>query len=236
MSFCYHGTDVRETAMKILIAEDEKAIAQSLRKSFQEEGHQTMIAMDGEETFQLASKIEFDAILLDWRMPKMTGIEVCRKLRSADIETPIILLTALTDISNKVEALGMGADDYVTKPFSFEEVMARVLAAVRRFRQTITALPFNGLELCLISRSLKTPRGEVRLTEREFRLLRYFVMNKGSIVSREQLHEEVWQLPFSPSTNIVEVAVKNLRKKLEEHTGKKLIKTLYGQGYVFLGD
>lgn len=119
--------------MQILIVEDDEQIASSLKKNLLVEGHSALIAGDGEDALKKISKIEFTAILLDWRIPKLTGIEVCKRIRENGINTPIILLTALSDISNKIEALNAGADDYITKPFSFDEVMARLNAVVRRF-------------------------------------------------------------------------------------------------------
>lgn len=222
--------------MEILIAEDDEQIANSLKKNLAEEGHHIMHARDGEEALRFAGSIMFDVVLLDWRMPKVSGIEVCRKMRESGNKVPIILLTALSQISNKVEALRLGADDYITKPFSLEELSARIDAVVRRYQVNINELTVANLMLDLSGRKAATARGEIFLSAKEFDLLRYFVLHKGSILSKEELSKSVWGYNFIPSTNIIEVTVKNLRRKLEESTGKKLIKSIYGEGYIFISE
>ncbi|MBU0558442.1 MAG: response regulator transcription factor [Bacteroidetes bacterium] len=222
--------------MKILVVEDEVQIADSLKKNFLAEGYSAQVCYDGEDALKAISNSEFDAILLDWRIPKISGIEVCKRVREAKNETPIILLTALSDISNKIQALNLGADDYITKPFSFEEVLARIQAVIRRYKSTLKVIEFDNNVLDLLTRNLRTPDEEIKLTEKEFELLKFFLENKGNIVTKEQLSEDVWKLPFSPTTNIVEVTVKNLRKKLEANTNKKYIKTAYGEGYIFISE
>lgn len=222
--------------MEILIAEDEKQIADSLKKNFLAEGHNAFIAADGHAALQAVEKIVFDAILLDWRMPGISGFEVIKILRQKGFQTPIILLTALADISNKIEALNAGADDYITKPFSFEEVLARIQASVRRFNSTTTFIPFGNLSLNLITHSLDTPTKSIKLSEKEFDLLHFFLLNKGRILSKEILCEKVWDSKCIPSTNFIEVTLKNLRKKIEAENSKHYIKTIYGEGYIFLAD
>lgn len=223
--------------MEILIAEDEKQIANTLKKNFNECGHNAIIAANGEDALQLTQKTKFDLILLDWKMPKFTGLEVCKKIRSADQNTPVILITALGDIKNKVEALDAGADDYITKPFSFEELLARVNAIVRRSNRSKEFLKFDNLSLNLNKRKVLTTDGnEVYLSDKEFDLLRYFINKKGEIVSRETLCQEVWELNFTPQTNICDATIKNLRKKLEEVTGRKYIKSIYGEGYILIAE
>ena len=220
--------------MKILIVEDEKKIANSLEKNFNDEGFNTSVCYDGADALEVVSKEKFDLILLDWRLPEVTGINVCKRIRSADNKTPIILLTALTNITNKVEALNSGADDYVTKPFSFEEVLARVNAIIRRDKLSNNVIEFNSMSLNLITHILETETGSLKLPEMEFELLKYFLENKDQIIDRETLSDDVWKLKFSPSTNVVDVTVKNLRNKLEEYTGNKFIKSVYGEGYLFI--
>ena len=223
--------------MEILIAEDEIQIAEPLRKNFLEEGHHAMIAKDGEEALNLVDKIQFDVIILDWKMPKVSGLDVCKKLRQLNIKTPIILLTALTQISNKIEALDSGADDYITKPFSFEELLARINAVVRRYNLSTDTLEYGDLLLNLPNRQVDTVSGKtVDLTDKEFELLKYLILNKGDVVDKEKLCKVIWHLDFVPKTNICEVTIKNLRKKLEDQTGKKYIKTLYGEGYLLLAE
>ncbi len=220
--------------MEILIAEDDEQIANSLRKNFAEDGNPVMIAKDGEEAIHFLKSISFDVILLDWRMPKVSGIEVCRYIRESGSKVPIILLTALSQVKNKVEALNLGADDYVTKPFSFDELAARINAVVRRYQSNTNELIFNDITLDLIGRKVKTPRGEIYLSGKEFDLLKYFILHKGSIMSKEDICKEVWGVNFVPSTNVVEATVKNLRRKIEDNYGKNLIKSIYGEGYLFI--
>ncbi len=223
--------------MEILIAEDEAQIAEPLRKNFLEEGHHAMVAKDGEEALHLVENIEFDVIVLDWKMPKVSGIEVCKRLREMGNKTPILLLTALSQVSNKVEALNSGADDYITKPFSFEELLARVKATKRRYDIEKDVLVYDDFSLDLINRKVETDDGKkIELTEKEFDLLKYFIINKGTVINKALLCKYVWEFNFIPKTNVCEATVKNLRKKLEESTGKKYIKTLYGEGYILIAD
>jgi DNA-binding response OmpR family regulator len=222
--------------LQILIVEDDEQIAGSLKKNLLSEGHSALISGDGEDALKKVSEIEFDAILLDWRIPKITGIEVCKRLREEGLSTPIILLTALSDISNKIEALNNGADDYITKPFSFDEVMARINAVVRRFKTVENEIMFGTSSLKLLTRELETSRGMVELSDKEFSLLKYLLRNRGIIISKETLSEKVWEIPYSASSNVIEATVKNLRKKLESSTDKQYIKTAYGEGYIFIAD
>ncbi|GAB4127042.1 MAG: response regulator transcription factor [Ignavibacteriales bacterium] len=222
--------------MEILIVEDEKRIAESLKKNFLSEGHHAMIAEDGEEALKKVDTIEFDAILLDWRLPKLSGFEVCKRIRETGNQVPIILLTAMSDLKNKIEAFNVGADDYITKPFSFEEVSARINAVSRRVRNSRNEIMFDDYTLNMLTRTLNFGTEEIRLSDKEFELLRYFLMHRGEIISKEKLSEDVWKLPFSPSSNLVEVTVKNLRKKLELNSDKNFIRTLYGEGYIFINE
>ena len=207
-----------------------------LKKSLVAVGHEPTIAHDGEDALHLLSASKYDVLLLDWRMPKISGIEVCKRVRAAGNNIPIILLTALSDISNKIEALNFGADDYITKPFSFEEVLARITAVCRRYNSPVYKLNFDEYELDLVTHILSFPEGSIKLPEKEFELLKFFITNKNSILNKEVLAKEVWQLPFYPTTNYIEATVKNLRKKLEEISSKKFVKTVYGEGYIFVSD
>lgn len=223
--------------MNILIAEDEAQIASSLKKNFNDEGFKALIAANGEEAFEIYKSNKIDIILLDWKMPKLTGLEVCKKIRLTDNKVPVILITALGDISNKVEALNAGADDYITKPFSFEEVYARVNAVLRRSSMNSDYIEFDDLKLDLNKRNVSTTLGkDIHLSDKEFDLLKYMINNKEVILSKELLCKDVWDLNFTPQTNICEATVKNLRKKLEEITGHKYIKNIYGEGYILIAD
>lgn len=223
--------------MHILIVEDETQIAEVLKKNLRDEGHNAMIATDCEAALKIINEIEFDLLLLDWRMPKVTGLDVCKFLRKQGNQIPIILLTALDDISNKVEAFNAGADDYITKPFSFEEVFVRINAVMRRSKLSADLLEFEDLTLDLSKRVVFTrDKKYVHLSDKEFDLLRVLIQAKGEIVSKEQLCKKVLDINFVPQTNICEVTVKNVRRKLEEITGKKYIKTIYGEGYLLIAD
>lgn len=222
--------------MEILIAEDESNIANSLKKNLLEEGHHAIIAQDGEKALDLLEKIEFDLLLLDWRMPNLTGIEVLKIIKEKNIHIPVILLTALSDINNKVEALELGADDYITKPFSFEEVLARIIAVRRRYQKSQNVLEFADLTLDLLDRKIQYRDKEERLTEKEFELMKYFFENKSLILSKDELCRFVWGYNFNPTTNLIEVTIKNLRKKLEKLTNKKYIKTIYGEGFILIDE
>lgn len=220
--------------MKILIAEDDKQIAQSLRKNFLEEEYEVILAQDGEKALEAISSNNLDIILLDWRMPKVTGIEVCKIIRGMGLKIPIILLTALSAIDNKVEALELGADDYITKPFSFEELMARIKSVLRRYQISSDTLLIGNLTLDLLERKIKNAKGkEVLLTDKEFTLIRTLINEKGEVFSREKLCKLVWGLNFDPHTNICDVTIKNLRKKLKEITDEEIVSTVYGEGYTF---
>ncbi len=223
--------------MEILIAEDEIQLANTLRKSFAEEGHHIMTASDGKEALRLINEVQFDVVLLDWIMPHLSGVEVLQKIRQSNNHVPIILLTALTQVSSTIEALNLGADDYITKPFSFEELIARINAVLRRYNQSTDLLYFDGLILNIHDRVVETNRNtSIKITDREFELLKYFIMNKGVILNREMICKNVWGTAFNPASNNVDVTIKNLRKKLEEGTGKRYIKSIYGEGYILIAE
>jgi DNA-binding response OmpR family regulator len=223
--------------MEILIAEDEYPIAATLQKHFLDEGIHSIIASDGEQALKLFNSINFDLVLLDWKMPKFTGLEVCKKIRVQNEKIPILLITALGDISNKVEALNAGADDYITKPFSFDEVLARINAIIRRSANSNDILEFEELKLDIDKRKVFTSAGrDIHLTDKEFDLLKFMMRNKGVIVNKDLLCKEIWDLNFTPQTNICEAAIKNLRKKIEDITGKNYIKNIYGEGYILIGE
>lgn len=223
--------------MHILIVEDESPLAQTLSRHFTEEGYKTSSASNGEDALLLIVKDKFDVILLDWKMPKLNGIDFLKYLRDSGNDTPVILLTALSRVANKIEALELGADDYITKPFSFDELHARIKAVTRRSQTMNEALNFGEITLDLSTRKVRTKNHtEIKLTEKEFDLLKYLITNKGTLLSKGQLCLAVWELNFVPPTNICEATIKNLRKKLEDSIGKKIIKTVYGEGYTLVAD
>jgi len=221
--------------MNILIAEDDRIIAGSLKKNFFEEGHFALITADGESALKFLEEIVFDILLLDWRMPKVDGITVCRKVRESGNNVPIILVTALSDVMNKVEALDLGADDYITKPFSFIELLARINAVLRRVEGKIEKIQFDDLTLDLFSHVIYGKNIQVKLTDKEFELLRFFLNHKGVILNKELISREIWGSAAFQSSNVIEVTVKKLRRKIEENFGKEFIKSVYGEGYSFVG-
>lgn len=222
--------------MEILIVEDEIKIANTLKKSLIKEGHFPTIAINAEVALELIKEAQFDIILLDWRLPKLSGMEFCKQLRRNGNKTPIILLTALTDVSNKIEALEAGADDYITKPFSFEEVKARINAVLRRYRANQNAIQIGDMIINLVDRTVESEKDIIKLSDREFELLKYFLYNKGSIINKEKICKDVWGIEFNPFTNVIEVTIKNLRKKLEQNSKHIFIKTIYGEGYLFIAE
>lgn len=234
----YFSTTLKVNIMQILIAEDEPQIANSLAKNFSEEGFDVTFVDNGEKAISEINSSKFDVVLLDWKMPILSGFEVCKKMREIKDETPVIIITALSDISNKVNALNYGADDYITKPFSFSEVLARVKAVLRRANkffdniQIDVNLIFNLNKKKLIHNSGK----EIYLSDKEAHLLKLFCLNKGKIISKEMLCKEIWDLSIFPQTNFCEVTIKKLRDKLDEISGKKFIKNIYGEGYIFIVD
>lgn len=222
--------------MHILIAEDEFEIANSLKRNFTDEGHTSVIAQDGLKALEFIASENFDLLLLDWRMPHKSGIEIVKEVRSTKNNTPIILLTALTDVSNKVEALHLGADDYITKPFSFAELTARIDAVLRRYHHSSDTIMFDGAVLDLIEHTLSFKDKQIKIPDKEFELLYYLIQHKNKLVSRSEICREVWKLHFDPHTNIIDVTVRHLRKKIEDLTAKNYIKSVYGEGYTFITD
>lgn len=220
--------------MNLLLAEDEPNIANVLQRHLQLEGFSVTVARNGIEAERLLQSGGFSLLLLDWRMPLKSGLQLCTELRAAGNAIPIIMITALADTLNKVDALQAGADDYITKPFAIEEVMARINALLRRTTTQRFDISAGALQLQPLTHTILCGGTAVKLPEKEFALLAFLVQRKNEVVSRETLHEQVWGISFSPSTNLVDVTIKNLRKHLAELTPCKCIKSIYGEGYVFI--
>lgn len=228
---------------KILIIEDESSIAKLLSYNIEQEGYETITFMDGEEGFKRALDNDFDLILLDLMLPSMDGIEICRQLRREKVDTPIIMLTAKDSEIDKIIGLEIGADDYITKPFSPREVTARMKAIFRRYNKsqesTDEAPSENTISVGDIvinpTEFNVTVRGEETfLTPKEFDLLLYLAKRQGRILSREQLLNAIWNYDFAGETRIVDVHISHLREKLEEDTkNPKYVKTARGFGYKF---
>ena len=216
---------------KILIIEDEEKIARFVELELGYEGYSTTKAFDGRTGLELAETGEFDLVLLDVMLPKLSGMEVLRRLRRTS-SVPIIMLTARDSVVDKVYGLDSGASDYITKPFAIEELLARIRTALRKTRQEDGVLSASGLLLDTGRHTVTVMGKPIELTKREFDLLHYLLKNKGLVVSREALLEHVWGFDFAGETNAVDVYVRFLRGKIDEVFDIKLIHTVRGVGYV----
>ena len=219
--------------MRILVIEDEKKIADFIKRGLKEEGYAVDIAYDGEEGYFLAKTNEYDLIVLDIMLPKMDGISLCRKSREENINTPVLMLTARGAVKDKVSGLDAGADDYLTKPFAFEEFLARIRALLRKkdLPET-TKLIIEDLELNLLTHRVTRADKEIPLTGREYALLEYLMRNAGTIITRTMISEHVWDVNFDTFTNVIDVYINYLRNKIDHGRKKKLIHTLRGRGYI----
>jgi two-component system copper resistance phosphate regulon response regulator CusR len=220
--------------VRVLIVEDEEKVAQFLKKGFQAESFSVDIAVDGERGSFLARTESYDAIVLDVMLPKKNGIEVLKEIRQAEVSTPVIMLTVRSDLEDRVQGLNLGADDYVPKPFAFSEVLARVRAVVRRKSTDVQAsvLTLADLRMDLLSRRVTRGNKEIILTNKEFELLEYLLRNKRRVLSRVILTEHIWDINFDSETNIVDVVINRLRRKIDDGFPMKLIHTVRGVGYV----
>lgn len=214
--------------MRILIIEDEHKIANSIKRGFEQETWATDVAYDGEDGYDMASSEDYDVIVLDLMLPKMDGVEICKKLRAQNIHIPILMLTARGELTDKVDGLNSGADDYLVKPFAFEELLARVKALSRRPKETKTVeLKVNNLTLNTNSFEVKKNGKTIDLSRKEFALLEYLMRNSGKVVSKENIIAHVWDYESDILPNTVEVFVGYLRDKI----GGDVIKTVRGFGY-----
>src|SRR3990170_2881548 len=218
--------------MRILVAEDEKKVAGFIKKGFEEESYAVDVAYDGVEGEYLASTNDYDVIIMDIMLPKKNGIEVIKDLRTRDIKTPILLLTARDTIEDKVRGLDSGADDYLSKPFAFEELLARVRALLRRKDFGVTELKFADLVLDQATRKAKRGDKTTDLTSKEYGLLEYFLRNPNKVLTRTMIAEHVWDYTFDSDTNIIDVYVNHLRNKIDKEPFKKVIHTVRGVGYI----
>ncbi len=225
--------------MRILVVEDEHRIAHSLQKGLEQERFAVDVAYTGGEGYDLASTEDYDLIILDIMLPEMDGITICRKLRKSDKHTPILLLTAKGQIKDKVIGLDGGADDYLTKPFSFEELLARVRALIRRKGTLVqTVLQIDDLSMDVSRFEVKRGGAPISLTNKEFSLLEFLLTKQNQIVTKEQIIQHVWNFDADILPNTVEVYVKKIRDKIDNHfpEKKQLIQTVRGFGYKLGGD
>jgi two-component system OmpR family response regulator len=220
-------------SMRILIVEDEKRVAQFLQKGFQAESFAVDVAADGNTGLRLAEAESYDAIILDVMLPGKSGIEILTSLRRSKITTPVLVLSAKSDIEDRVEGLNLGADDYLPKPFAFSEVLARIRAIVRRKSTDVMAsfLTVADLRMDLLARRVERGGRDIPLTNKEFELLEYLLRNKGRVLSRIILMEHIWDINFDTETNVVDVVINRLRRKIEDGFPSRLIHTVRGVGY-----
>ena len=222
--------------MKVLVIEDDPTVGQFVKRGLEEQRWGVDLAADGETGERLAVSQQYDLVILDMRLPGKSGTEVLQSLRARGFERPILVLTAQDAVDAKVRTLRAGADDYVTKPFAFEELLARVEALARRPRALANAiLRVADLELNLDTRELRRAGELIELTPKEFAVLEYLMRHQGRVMSRTLITEYAWGYHFDPGTNIVDVVINHLRKKVEPRQSKKLISTVRGVGYVIKG-
>ena len=226
--------------MKILLVEDEAALASMLNKGLKEAGYEVTVAPDGLIGHEMAIKNQFDVMVMDIMLPGLNGIQLCKQLRRQQIDTPILMLTALGTTENIVAGLDSGADDYLVKPFHFAELEARLRTLVRRKSTGNNNQPdelhIGNLTLNISTRSASLNGEPVTLTATEYRLLEFMMHNRGRVLSRMELLENVWGIDFNMSTNVVDVYVNYLRKKIDTSPAQKLIHTMIGMGYILKED
>jgi DNA-binding response OmpR family regulator len=220
--------------MRILIVEDETAIVRFLERGLGAHGHRVISTDNGDDGVRLAVEEPVELVLLDISLPRLDGREVLRRIRLRRPELPILMLTARDDLKNKVGALDAGADDYLTKPFVFEELLARMRALTRRADQPRAAqIEVDGLRIDLLSRRVWRGGERVDLSSREFALLEYFMRHSGQVLSRQQILSAIWEYDFDPGSNVVDVYVRHLRNKIDRPGEPSLIETVRGAGYRF---
>jgi two-component system OmpR family response regulator len=221
--------------MKILIVEDDPTVASFIYKGFTELGHEAELAEDGKKGLILATKNTYDVIILDRMLPEVDGITLLNTIRAANDNTPAVILSAKNKVEDKVKGLRSGADDYMTKPFAFEELLARTEVAAARKKvdaPSVTALKHGDLTLDLINRRVTRDNQVIDLQSKEFKLLEYLLKNTGKIVTRTMLLEKVWEYNFDPQTNVIDVHISRLRNKIDKGFDYPIIETIRGAGYL----
>ena len=218
--------------MRVLLVEDEEKVASFIQNGLREEGYAVDVAYNGQDGLDMAESNDYDLIVLDLMLPGRSGLDVLERLREEHIFTPVLVLTAKDSIQDKVRGLDSGCDDYLTKPFSFDELLARIRALFRRCQDQPTAkLSVDDLVLNPVSRKVTRDGKRIDLTAKEYALLDYLMRNAGRVLSRAQIAEHVWDLDFDTFTNIIDVHINHLRRKVDDGFDKKLIRTVRGMGY-----
>ncbi|MBF0331589.1 MAG: response regulator transcription factor [Candidatus Omnitrophica bacterium] len=219
--------------MRILVIEDEKHIADFIRQGLKEEGYAVDVAYDGEKGYFLAGTEAFDVIVLDLMIPKMDGMTVCRNLRRDKNNVPIIMLTAKHSVDDRVDGLESGANDYLTKPFAFKELLARIRVLSRQgMTQPSTLLRAGDLTLDVLKHKVMKHGEDISLTTKEFFLLEYLLQHANEVVTRTAISEHVWDINFDTTTNVIDVHINALRKKIDIADEESLIQTIRGRGYI----
>jgi two-component system response regulator ArlR len=217
--------------MKILIIEDQIGIANFLKQGLEEEGYTVFVANDGKIGLDLAQTQKVNMVLLDWILPEMAGIEVCKNIRKSDTKTPIIFLTAKDTVQETIEGLKAGANDYIKKPFSFEELVARIKIHFRNENEN-DELYLGNIKIIKSKHQVFVNNQEIAFTQRELELLVYLIQNKGNVCTRNQIIEHVWNIHFEYDTGVIDVFMNAIRKKLNLNKEEDLIKTIRGVGYI----
>ena len=223
--------------MRILVVEDEAKLARLLERGLAEEGHAVDVSRTGEDALWMARSVEYDAIVLDLMLPGIDGVEVCRRLRGSEVWSPVLMLTARDAVSDRVAGLDAGADDYLPKPFSFAELLARLRSLARRGQPERPAvLEAGGLRLDPSTRRAWRGEAEIQLSAKEFALLETFMRRPGQVLSRYQLLEHAWDLAYENRSNVVDVYVRYLREKVDRPFGAESLETIRGAGYRLRAD
>lgn len=223
--------------MKILVVEDEKKVASFIKKGLEEEYYSVDVAYDGKEGSKLALNEEYDLIILDLMLPYKDGISILKEIRNEKIFTPVLILTARDTVQDKVNGLDTGADDYLSKPFSFEELLARIRALLRRNSQERSNyLQAGDLKLDIEKHKIFRNDVEIILTPKEFAVLEYLLRNKNRVISRTKLSEHIYEFHFDPETNVIDVFINKLRNKVDKGFEKQIIQTVRGVGYLIKDD
>jgi len=218
--------------MRILVVEDETSVANFIRRGLIEAGYAVDLAMDGDEGLSYALAADYDVLVLDIMLPKMDGLQLLRNLRERGQKTPTIILTARDTVDNRIEGLDIGADDYLVKPFAFPELLARIRALLRRPPlQTDTILIIGDLEMDTATRQVRSNKRSIELSPREYSLLEYFMRNPNRVLTRTQIVEHVWNFDFYNESNVIDVYIGYLRRKIDKNSNTPLIHTIRGVGY-----
>jgi two-component system copper resistance phosphate regulon response regulator CusR len=218
--------------MKILVVEDEKGIAKFIKQGLEEESFAVDVAGDGMKGLELVNTNDYDVILLDWMLPKMNGIDLLLNIRRENIKTPVIFLTAKDSVDDVVSALSKGANDYIKKPFSFEELLARIRVQIRKDSTETSVLKVGDIEMNIETHRVFRGDKEIYLTQKEFSLLEFLIRNKGKVCTRTRIIEHVWDIHFDYDTSVIDVYINFLRKKLDSIKSKDYIHTIRGVGYI----